>query len=184
MPVCEPTPVRSDEELATLVREGGIEAHGAFHELYERYASSLLSFLALRCPAWIEPAEVAQETWIKAYRQWHQFDGCNLIAWLITIGRNSLTDVLRRRRQHQINEEFDIPAPNDAREVDDERLAALRDCLARLDSQFVSTFVKVKIDGEPIELVAAALGVSPNTVYTRIHRGGKQLAECVEGRLA
>lgn len=184
MTACQPTNAQSDADLAIVVRSGGGDAHAAFQELYERYSSNLLSYLASRCPSWVEPGEVAQETWIKAYRQWQRFDGRNLMAWLVTIARNTLTDALRRRRQHQIDEEIDVPAPDNAQQVDDERLAALRDCLSKLESQFVSTFVKVKIEGVAIELVAAALGVSPNTVYSRIHRGGKQLAECVERRLA
>jgi RNA polymerase sigma-70 factor, ECF subfamily len=174
----------TDEQLINCVRRPDVEGREAFAELYRRYAPRLLAYLAARCPAGVESSDLSQDVWIKAYRRWETFDGRHLMAWLITIARNALLDLLRRKAPYQQSvDTFDVCAPP-TQVGEDPRLLALRDCVASLDTQFVRAFVKVKVDGEPIATIAASEGVSPNTIYTRIHRGGQQLAECIESRLA
>lgn len=113
-----------------------------------------------------------------------QFKAGKFRRWLFTIARNEFLDTIRRRRVRTevglldgdgalLNEPFE----------ENERLIAMRECLQQIDGDFVAAIVKVKLEGVPVEEIAREENVSEGAVYTRVHRGAKQLRECIEKKL-
>jgi RNA polymerase sigma-70 factor, ECF subfamily len=86
---------RSDETLAVEARGGSEEA---FRELVERFQAPVFSLLVriVRRPELAE--ELAQESFVKAWRALDRFDPARKFSsWLFKIAHNTALDALRRR---------------------------------------------------------------------------------------
>jgi RNA polymerase sigma-70 factor (ECF subfamily) len=84
----------SDNELIKSVLDGEIDLFG---ELIDRYEKLVFSFLLTRLKNLQEVEDIAQETFVKAFRHLKSFD-CDkkFTAWLLTIARNILIDHVRK----------------------------------------------------------------------------------------
>jgi RNA polymerase sigma-70 factor (ECF subfamily) len=86
----------SDEELACLSQAGSLSA---FEELVHRYESRVFGFLVKCCHCEADAGDIAQNTFITAFRSVGQFDSKrSFSAWLFAIARNKFLDHLRRQR--------------------------------------------------------------------------------------
>jgi RNA polymerase sigma-70 factor, ECF subfamily len=84
-----------DEELVLRCQMGDPTA---FAELYQRYAARLTRFCLRRLHDRQEAEDVAQETFVRAWRSLPRFAGeRRFYPWLTVIARNLCTDALRRR---------------------------------------------------------------------------------------
>ncbi len=108
---------RPDEELAVEAREG---SEAAFRELVERFQGPVFSLL-VRMVRRTELAEdLAQETFVKAWRALARFDPeRKFSSWLFKIAHNTALDALRRSGQEPLSldaprepggEPMDLPA--------------------------------------------------------------------------
>lgn len=174
-----------DRQLVAQVQQGDL---GAFEALYRRYANDILAFLASRCPAGTDKHDVAQEVWLRVHRHLRRFDNRHFRGWIYQIAKSCLADQGRKRTrspEQQWTEPVDaftIEA-NEAT-ADEERRMALRECLDAVGGDFAATIRRNKLEGISPPEIAAADGVSVNTVYTRIQRGQKQLKECLQKKLS
>src|SRR5881397_1537053 len=84
-----PTPAADAEKRASFEREALVHLDSLYR-------------VALRLTG--NPAEaddLVQETMLKAYRAWHQFErGTNAKGWLLTILRHAFINEYRRRTRH------------------------------------------------------------------------------------
>jgi RNA polymerase sigma-70 factor (ECF subfamily) len=153
-----------------------------FEDVYRALAPKLLAFLRSRCFGVVDADDVAQETWNKAFRSWDRFDGQNTKAWLYTIARNCLTDTVRRTaRQPTTSLEIDVAETH--YEISDE-VAAVRLCVETVDGDFARVLRARIIEDRSVSDIAMELNIAEATVYTRVNRARKQVAECVKGKLA
>jgi RNA polymerase sigma-70 factor (ECF subfamily) len=135
-----------------------------------------------------EAEDLLQETYLRAYRFWHQFtSGTNCKAWLMTILRNSFKNRYRDRYREQHAVEFDEElydsraaadtAPSDPETLvlshllDDEVESALK----TLPLEFLEVIVLVDIQELSYEEAAAAFGCPIGTVRSRLSRGRRLL---------
>lgn len=152
-----------------------------FEDVYRRLAPNLLAFLASRCFGVVDADDVAQEAWNKAFRSWDRFDGQNAKAWLYTIARNCLTDSVRRTaRQPTTSLEIDVAETH--YEISDE-VAAVRLCVETVDGDFARVLRARIIEDRSVSDIAMELNIAEATVYTRVNRARKQVAECVKSKL-
>jgi len=92
---------RSDEALAVAAREG---SEDAFRELVERFEGPLFALLVriVRRPEVAE--ELAQESFVKAWRALARFDPQRRFSsWLFKIAHNTALDALRRRGEEPLS---------------------------------------------------------------------------------
>ena len=91
---------QSDEELASLARSGQIRA---FDELVRRHWAGIRRFLLGYLPHGSSD-DVAQETFLRAYRKIEQYDGNRpFLPWLFTISRRlALNEIRRKNRQREV----------------------------------------------------------------------------------
>ncbi|MDQ6682786.1 MAG: RNA polymerase sigma factor [Chloroflexota bacterium] len=71
----------------------------AFGEAIDRHYPGLVQRLTLVLRDGEEAKDVAQETYLRAYRSWARFDGTDARAWLHTIALRLAFNALRRRRR-------------------------------------------------------------------------------------
>ena len=91
----------SDEELASLVRAGQIRA---FDELVRRHWAGIRRFLLGYLPHGSSD-DIAQETFLRAYRKIEQYDGNRpFLPWLFTIARRlALNEIRSKSRKREVS---------------------------------------------------------------------------------
>jgi RNA polymerase sigma factor (sigma-70 family) len=86
-------------ELAAEAHAGDVERFG---QLYERIAPSLYTWAELRIRPelrrWIDPQDVVQEVWCRAWRIFPQFDPATgtFRFWIFRVAKNVLLEALRK----------------------------------------------------------------------------------------
>lgn len=181
--------VGRDEAAAVAAAVGGDRAASAaaFGELVERYQE-----VAFRA-AWLitrdaqDAEDVAQEAFVKAYRQLHTFrQGEPFRPWLLRIVQNQALNTVRSRsRRHGLFERAAIFAPRSAEaphaavETADEsaQVLAAIDELSADDKTILHLRYFLEL---PEREIADAIGKAPGTVKSRLHRASGRLREVIE----
>jgi RNA polymerase sigma-70 factor (ECF subfamily) len=92
-------PAPDPEQLLMLARAGSAQALGELLELYRSYLTLLARLqIGRRLQAKVDPADVVQETFLKAYRCFGQFRGMaegELVSWLRQILAATLANLVR-----------------------------------------------------------------------------------------
>ena len=182
----------SNYDLIVKCQEGAKPDRVAFAELLNRYQSHVDRILYHLAPDWQDRADLAQEVWIRVYRNIKRLnEPVKFRGWLSRIATNLFYDELRKRKRvsHPISLdaprrvddgeiEWDIvsdyPSPNDdlaTREFYDRLKVAIAD----LPEAFRATIVLREIEGLAYEEIAEMTGVSLGTVKSRIARARGKL---------
>jgi RNA polymerase sigma-70 factor (ECF subfamily) len=140
----------------------------------------------------LEPEDLVQETYLRAYASFGSFRGGNVRAWLAAICLNVARSELRRRRRRPwevparaLLEVLPIargdggPAAADVAEVVIAGLdaQAVCRCLAQLPEPQRLCIVMMDVAGYTAQETAEALGCPRGTVLARVHRGRRRLAQ-------
>jgi len=114
--------------------------------------------------------DVAQETYLAAYRAWDRFDGVDVRGWLYTIGLRLAFNRLRGRRRllAAIRRVEPAPVPGPA---DPDLWAAL----AMLDPRVRSALLLSSVDGYTQAEIGRILGAPEGTIASWISRGRASL---------
>lgn len=177
----------ADTYLIERARSGDTDA---LTELYRRHERRVYN-LALRTLGnpW-DAADVAQEAFIKAFRNLDSFKGdARFTTWLHRIVVNAAYDHLRRRRPEPMDGDIleDISGPGRAGAVVgsgrdgidpaiDGLSDPLRDALMSLNEGFRFAVVLCDLLGFPYDEAAEILGVQEGTIKSRIFRARETLA--------
>jgi RNA polymerase sigma-70 factor (ECF subfamily) len=166
----------SDEQLVVRVRAG----ERALYEVLMRRCNERL-YRAVRSILRDEHdvEDVLQDAYLSAYRHLGEFAGrARFSTWMIRIAINHALD---RRRRSARSIPFD-PAREDgfARRIaaaDPEQLSGVREVARRLENEidalpepFRTVYMLREVEGLDTADVATSLGISANTVKTRLHR--------------
>ena len=164
-----------DEELVSAALGGDVDAFGALVERHRRDALRVAYGIADG-----EADDVAQEAFLKAYRNLRQFRaGASFRAWLLTIvaneARNRRRSFLRRNALVLRVRSRDTPTAAGADDPEDaavlrSRRQLLADALARLSDRDREVLA-LRYFAELTEVeMAAGLGCAPGTVKSRLSR--------------
>ena len=134
--------------------------------------------------------DVAQEAFVRVYRQLASFEGDRFMAWLLRITRNLCIDQLRRRKTRPPAEDLradadDDTAPRDAAPspeqawLTDARRRLVHQALRRLDGANREVILLKDIHGLKLDEIAGMLGLPIGTVKSRAHRARLELARQV-----
>lgn len=115
--------------------------------------------------------DLAQETYLRAYRAWNQFDGTDVRAWLYTIGlRLAFNERKRRLRWSRLFRSSAIrPAFAQPPDLD------LHEALGELRPEHRAALLLNAADGYTQAEIAAMLGVPAGTVASWLSRAKQQL---------
>ncbi|HSU27466.1 MAG TPA: sigma-70 family RNA polymerase sigma factor [Chitinophagaceae bacterium] len=182
---------QSDNEIISLVLHGNQQAYAGLVDRYQNYVFTL----ALRITKNREDAEeVAQDSFIKAYRALADFrGGSKFSTWLYTIVNNTGITFLRKKKldiQSLDNESVFAMANNRDSGVNADiveqksRQSMVNKAIALLapdDAEVITLFYQAE---QSLEEIAGILGIETNTAKVRLHRARTRLKEKMEKHFA
>jgi RNA polymerase sigma-70 factor (ECF subfamily) len=177
----------SDSVAVARVKAGDGDAYRA---LVDRHSRSVFR-LAYRMTGNEQDAEdVVQETFLRAYRQLHRYEArASFGTWLYRIAANYSLDLVRSRKRHPQVElepaEAPFEAPSGAPGPDrlllgDEVQKTVASTLEQLSQQERTAFVLRHFEGQSIDEIASALGLSGNAAKHSIFRAVQKLRRALE----
>lgn len=169
-------------------RQGDVDA---FRTLVDMFSDRVMRVMVsvLHCDRAMAE-DLCQEVFLRVHKGLPEFDGQGrFVGWLHAIAMNvAITEYRRRKAQKRDRRTVSIDAPlagtddlyltPGGREVDpgerahqQEFLAKVRACVQQLPDEFRAAVVLRDMESLSYEEIAAALGLAPGTVRSRIHRG-------------
>jgi RNA polymerase sigma-70 factor (ECF subfamily) len=190
----------SNYDLILRAREGIRPDRAAFAELMRRYQSHVDRILYHLAPDWHDRADLAQEVWIRVYRNVKRLQEPEKFrGWLSRIATNLFYDELRKRKRVSAPLSLDAPRLTADGEMDWEIASdkpspaddlttrefydQLHEAIADLPEAFRTTIVLREIDGMSYEEIAEITGVSLGTVKSRIARARSRLQSQLQNYL-
>ena len=187
----------SNYELIALCQADAQPDKAAFAELLRRYQSHLNRLFYHLAPDWQERADLAQEVWIRVYRNIHRLqDPAKFRGWLSRIATNLFYDELRKRKRvspplsldaprHFEDGEISWELPDNAPSPNDDLATQefyehLQRAISQLPETFRTTIVLREIEGLAYEEIAEMTGVSLGTVKSRIARARLKLQSVLQ----
>lgn len=138
--------------------------------------------------------DAAQDTFLSAYRRFHDFRGENPRAWVLRIATNVCYDALRRAgRRPTVSLEppdretavpLDLPDPGRGPEdaaLASERERVLGTLLMELAPDHRSVLILSDVHGLSYEEIAEATGTSMGTVKSRLSRARARMRDLLQG---
>ena len=182
----------SNNDLILRCQVGLRPERAAFSELLRRYQTQVDRVLYHLAPDWSDRADLAQEVWIRVYRNIGRLqEPTKFRGWLSRIATNLFYDELRKRKRVASPLSLDAPRSLEDGEMDweiagdtpspDEQMTTrefyeqLREAIADLPEAFRTTIILREIEGLSYEEIAEITGVSLGTVKSRIARARSRL---------
>jgi RNA polymerase sigma-70 factor (ECF subfamily) len=182
---------RTEEDFSLQALQEGDQAE--FARVVDAYSNYIyrLGLKMLQNPQ--DAEDVLQETFIKAYKAFPDFDGRSKIStWLYRIATNEALMFLRGKRPDPISVEAPQQDQDSERRplqiidwcclpeselMSDEARQVLDRSVAQLSSSLRSAFVLRDIEGLSTRETAEVLDISESAVKTRLHRARMELRE-------
>lgn len=182
----------SNYDLILQCQVGVRPGRAVFAELLRRYQSHVEKVLYHLAPDWSDRADLAQEVWIRVYRNIKRLqEPAKFRGWLSRIATNLFYDELRKRKRNSSPVSLDAPRAAEDGEMDWDIASSdpgpaeelmtrefydrLREAIADLPEVFRTTIVLREIEGMAYEEIAEITGVSLGTVKSRIARARQRL---------
>lgn len=130
-----------------------------------------------------EAAEVAQETFLRAYQNLDRFDETRPFdLWVLTIARNQCLDLLRRRTKmktddvedHAYNLQSGEPSLEEGAIIRQER-KSLEDAMATLSVDDREVLALYYVQKRTTKEIAEVMNVAPGTIMARLFRAREKL---------
>ena len=164
-----------------------------FAQLVRQYAQQVLDFTQRLVQDRQDAEEVAQDVFVKAYRQLDAFRGeSSLLTWLLRIAYHEALNHLRRRRPYTVGidavsegSEFGSLTSDD--EVDlstgrEERIGLLEEAVGKLPPDDQLLLQLYYYDDRPLRDIAYIMDAEPNALGVRLHRIRKKLQTMIKRR--
>lgn len=159
-----------------------------FEKVYEEYYSRIFAFLYKLCGEQGLAEELAQETFLHAFRSFHRFRGdCQIFTWLAAIAKHTYYHYLRKHRleiEKTVSLDYLAETYCSSRVGDPERewmkkniTQAVRQVIREIPPKYRDV-VMLRIYGElPFAQVAKALDITESSAKVIFFRAKKMLME-------
>jgi RNA polymerase sigma-70 factor (ECF subfamily) len=176
IPPDHPAQPESDQQLIDAVLAGD---PAQFNGLVMRYANRLYRFILKNIGHAALAEDLAQETFVEAFRQLPTFRGeAKFSTWLFGIALNKIRNYINRspdgRQQHS---PMRIPRSNPASDGNPtqllekkQTLLALQQAIETLPTELRESLILVAMEELPYEEAAQLLGIPVGTLKSRVHR--------------
>ena len=176
----------SDEQLVKFFQKGD-KQH--FKILYQRYYQTIVNFLCQKIRDREMAEELAQETFLKAYKGLDGFKGKSSFKnWLYTIARNKFVDYLRKKQRNPRHAPIDELSKNEIIDISDEgiinpetdflnkeQLAVVNKLIDKLNEE-EKTAISLVSERFSYKEISEILGSSTGRVGSLISEARKKLA--------
>ena len=163
---CGSPPLRATSCAACPDPDPGVDRFSAVYGAHFRFVWRTLRALGVPAAA---TDDAAQDVFVVVHRRLGDFDGrAPIRAWLFGIARN-----VARRHRERAHREPPLHLVGEGRALDDtmqlrEAASLVERFLDTLDDDQRAVFVLAQLEGLTAPEIAEALGVNPNTVYSRL----------------
>lgn len=177
----------NDNSIISRVLQGEQQAYA---DLVRRYQNFVFSICLRYAPAREDAEEIAQDVFIKAYRNLADFRGdAKFSTWLYTIVHTSCLSFLRKKRpdikslddDHVFAAADTLDSGLRANQVEQKSRAAMVNQAIRLlnpdDAKVITLFYKSE---QSLEEIGRIMGMEPNTIKVKLHRARQRLKEKME----
>jgi RNA polymerase sigma-70 factor (ECF subfamily) len=190
-----PGAAAGEDEEPKLIAASRAGSRTAFVELVRMHQSRIRSFIGTRIFDRSVADDIAQETFVSAFRGISDFRGdATFRVWLIGIARHRILDHFRAELRVSGNDATALWVARtevDATESDrstlsrqDAELDALEDCLARLPEASARAVEEHYFRGRPIVAIARELHKEPGAIRVELFRIRKALRACIDGKVS
>ena len=159
-----------------------------YEVLVLRYQNRLLKFLTYASPQWMDPDDLVQEAFLRAFRKLDQFrcEG-NFYSWLVRIAYNQMVTCMRQQKKPptsldwiaessgQTPADGAIDAAPDSQMVQSERVQTIRNALAEIPEMFRIPLLMKEFDDLSYEQIASIHDCPVGTIRSRIFRARQEL---------
>lgn len=155
-----------------------------FDEIYQLYFKDIYHYLLGLSKDQHISEEITQETFFKALRSLHQFDGKKDIrAWLFTIAKNTYFSYMKQPQQVSLDAS-DLSVPSGVsfveRLLDEEQCFEIHKFLHQMKEPYKEVF-NLRVFGElPFERIGMIFGKSAPWARVTYHRARKMIIEYME----
>ena len=173
-----PDTEESIEQLAAKARTGCVVS---YERIVEQCKDRLYNYLFQIVGNEHDAEDLAQEAFIKAYRNLHTFDGrARFTTWLYTIAKNAAFTHLRKRKPQQPIDELEetLAAPADTPVADGESIWMMA---RKLKPKFYETLWLFYAEGFSLKETAAIMKTNAITVRVNLHRARAALGRKLNG---
>mgnify|MGYP002655136048 CR=1 FL=1 len=185
-------PAPDPENESKWLREAAAGDLAAFSKLVLHHQWAVRAYLLARLSRKHEAEDLAQETFLTAWKGLKTFDSSRAFApWLRGIAENHLRNHLRKFRAEPIGGDealqllLDRHADFSSPTEDESDLAtALRDCMARIDDEARKLLMSRYAEGRSMAEICASTGKKHSAMTMKLHRLRLALSACVAGKLA
>ena len=181
----------SDTEVASDTTASGFD----FDELVLEYHQCVRLFLAryFHCPQQVD--DLAQETFVAAFKQKHLFEGRSKPStWLIGIARNKALQFIRleQRRKDRVQKfitsspgfhELHEGTPESLADESQERVEALRHCVSQLPLHLFELVEQFYFRGITAVAIADSSGAKKSAIRMKLKRIRDVLQKCIRSTL-
>ena len=157
-------------------------SQSAFERIVRRYQRPVISLIVRMTGDRALAEELAQDTFVKAYRNLAAFDTRRRFSsWLFRIAHNTAVDTLRRTKRPEVSidaDGVDLSAPPVPDPLERQALgAALEAAMARLRPEVRAAVMLRYEEGLSFEEIGHVIGVPEATARSHVHRARKELAK-------
>ncbi|MBQ9654578.1 MAG: sigma-70 family RNA polymerase sigma factor [Prevotella sp.] len=149
-----------------------------FAQLVRQHAAAVIDFTARLLPDRREAEEVAQDAFVKAFRNLSSFRGeSSLLTWVQRIAYHKAVDHLRQRRPYMVAID-EVPTLLEDEEMvmeREERILLIEEAVDRLTPDDQLLLHLFYYEDRPLRDIAYIMDVEPNTLSQRLHRIRKKL---------
>ena len=179
----------NDQHLINQIIGGDTNA---FSVLVNRY-KDLVFTLSLRVLKNREEAEeVAQDTFIKAYKSLSKFKGDSKFStWIYKIAYNTSLDRIKKNKKHINDVAINEFTEHQVKTIDNalskleqtEQEQAIQDCIALLPGEDSFLLTLYYFEELSLDEISETVGLKPNNVKVKLFRSRKKLANILKQRL-
>jgi RNA polymerase sigma-70 factor (ECF subfamily) len=178
--------VRMEEQAiddAALVRETLAGHQSSFQLLVERHEARVFALLRHYVKNPVELEDLAQETFLKAFKRLDSFEGqASFYTWIYRIAVNTALDHLKKKSRSPIASTDDPEVLADPQQVDaricaphaalerEEIACATQAALAKLPEIFRTVLILREFEDMAYQDMADLLGISIGTIESRLYR--------------
>lgn len=181
--------VREMMEPAVRVGDAPSDRYEEFLMLFARDRERIYGYIFSLLPHHADAEDVFQRCSCLLWRKYRMFEpGASFLAWACGFAHLEVRNFLRVAKRDRLR--FDLELVNRLVEIrpttleeDEERLAALRVCLARLDAAERELIEHAYHEDRSVKELAGMAGVAPQTLYNQLSRIRQKLLRCMRWEL-
>lgn len=148
--------------------------------LWREFSAPLIKFLRARTATKADAEDLLQEIFVRIQKRLPDLrEPAKLQGWVYRIARNAVIDHYRTRRQH-LPLDFDLETRDPEGRDSVDLSASLRKFIAALPAAYREPLVRHEYQGESLQEVATALGLTLTATKSRVRRARLMLREMLE----